>query len=367
MRKIKLFSPNVYPKEWSRELEKTFNSGWLAQSGKVKEFEEKFCAEFGYKYAVGMNSCTAALDMAYHLAGIDQGDKVLTPVMSCTATNIPLVHRKADIVFCDINKKTLTLDFEDVKKKIFSTHQGCHTHPFIVTVNLGGVETDDRIFDIAEENNVPVIVDAAQALGVTQERGDYICYSFQAIKHFTTGDGGMIVLSNVEEYERAKRLRWFGIDRDRRSEMNFNFSPSNRAVCMDMDEPGFKTHMNDIQATMGIVGLSHNQEILKHRLDIADIYLDKFEQLPVVAGGSYWLFCILLEGRDEGKMDKIKKAGVECDLVHLRNDIFTPFGGKRQNLPNMNEIESKYLYIPIHSNMTIEDAEYVTEVINEIS
>ena len=359
MRKIKLFSPNVYPKEWAGELEKTFNSGWLAQSGKVKEFEEKFCKEFDYKYAVAMNSCTAALDMAYHLAGIAQGDKVLTPVLTCTATNIPLVHRKADITFCDINKETLTLDFEDVKKKIFSTRA-------IVTVNLGGVDTDERVFDIAEENNVPVIVDAAQALGVTQERGDYICYSFQAIKHFTTGDGGMIVLSNEEDYERAKRLRWFGIDRDRRAKMNFNFSPSNRAVCMDMDEPGFKTHMNDIQATMGIIGLSHNQEILKHRISIANIYQDRFVKIPVIAGGSYWLFCILLEGRDEGKMDKIKKTGVECDLCHLRNDIFTPFGSKRQNLPNMNEIESKYLYIPIHSNMTVEDAEYVAEIILKI-
>ena len=365
MRKVKLFSPNVYPKEWARELEKTFNSGWLAQSGKVKEFEEKFCAEFGYKYAVAMNSCTAALEMAYHLVGIGPGDKVLTPVLTCTATNIPLVHRKADIIFCDINKETLTLDFEDVKKKI-NISWDARFDTALVTVNLGGVGTDDRIFDIAAENNVPVIVDAAQSLGVTQERGDYICYSFQAIKHFTTGDGGMLVLSNEEEYERAKKLRWYGIDRDRRAKMNFDFSPSNREMCMDMDEPGFKTHMNDIQATMGIVGLRHNAEILWHRYSIADIYVDKFEKIPVIADGSYWLFCILLEGRDEGKMDKIKAAGVESDLVHLRNDIFTPFGGKRQNLPNINEIESKYLYIPIHSNMTIEDAEYVADVVLDV-
>ncbi len=359
MKKIKLFSPNVYVEEWTKELEKTFRSGWLAQSGKVKEFERKFCEEFGYKYAVALNSGTAALEMAYHLAGIGPGDKVLSPVLTCTATNIPLIHRKADIVFCDIDDG-LTIDYEDVKKKIarFDTA--------LVTVNLGGIGTDDRVFDIAEDHNVPVIVDAAQALGITQERGDYICYSFQAIKHFTTGDGGMIVLSNEEDYERAKRLRWFGIDRDRRAKMNFDFSPSNRAVCMDMDEPGFKTHMNDIQATMGIVGLSHNDEILEHRYEIAEVYIDELK-IPVIAGGSYWLFCVLLEGRDEGKMDKIKAAGVECDLVHLRNDIFTPFGSKRQNLSNMNRIESQYLYIPMHSNITVEDAKYVSEVINEIS
>ena len=356
MKKVKLFSPNVYAEEWSWDLDITFKSGWLAQSGKVKEFEEKFCEEFGYKYAVALNSGTAALDMAYHLVGIGPGDKVLSTVLTCTATNIKLVHRKADIVFCDVDDG-MTIDYEDVKKKIGNFAVA------LVTVNLGGVGTDDRVFDIAEEHNVPVIVDAAQALGITQERGDYICYSFQAIKHFTTGDGGMIVLSNEEEYERAKRLRWFGIDRDRRAKMNFDFSPSNRAVCMDMDEPGFKTHMNDIQATMGLVGLSHNKEILDHRYEIGEVYIDELK-IPVIAGGSWWLFCVMLEGRDEGKMDKIKAAGVECDLVHLRNDIFTPFGSKRLDLPNMNRIESQYLYIPIHSNMTVEDAEYVADIVN---
>ena len=191
MKKVKLFSPNVYAEEWSWDLDITFKSGWLAQSGKVKEFEEKFCEEFGYKYAVALNSGTAALDMAYHLVGIGPGDKVLSTVLTCTATNIPLVHRKADIVFCDIDDG-MTIDYEDVKKKIGNFAVA------LVTVNLGGVGTDDRVFDIAEEHNVPVIVDAAQALGITQERGDYICYSFQAIKHFTTGDGGMIVTNDED-------------------------------------------------------------------------------------------------------------------------------------------------------------------------
>lgn len=361
MRKVKLFSPNVYPEEWSRELEKTFRSGWLAQSGKVKEFEDKFCKEFGYKYAVALNSCTAALDMAYHLAGIREGDKVLTPVLTCTATNLPLVHRKADIVFCDIDD-LLTINYRDVENKIAGAKA-------VVTVDLGGVGTYRKVFETAKENSVPVIVDAAQALGVTQMYGDYICYSFQAIKHFTTGDGGMLVLRNEEDYERAKRLRWYGIDRDKRAKMNFNFSPSNRRVCMNMDEPGWKVHMNDIQATMGIVGLSHNAEILEHRYELGDVYLQNLDvsKIRSVVSGSYWLYCILFEGRDEGKMDKIKEAGVECDLVHLRNDIFTPFGGKRLDLPNMNKIELEYLYIPIHSNMTVEDAEYVAEVINEVS
>ena len=212
--------------------------------------------------------------------------------------------------------------------------------------------------------NIPVIVDAAQQLGIGLGRqGDYICYSFQAIKHFTTGDGGMLVTRNEEDFERAKKLRWFGIDRDRRRKMNFDFSPSDREMCMDMDEPGFKLHMNDIQATMGLVGLEHTWQSMSRRADIADIYIKKFKnKIQCIYGGSLWLFGIMLPDRDK-KMDKIKDAGIGVDLVHLRNDIFTPFGGKRQNLPNMNEIEKEYLYIPIHTKMFKTDAKYVADVV----
>lgn len=358
--KVKLFTPNTYTDEWITELRKTFESGWLAQSNKVKEFENRFAQEFWGFDPIALNSCTAALEMAYHLIGIGPGDHVLTPVLTCTATNIPLLHRKAHIEFVDIHKNTLTMDFDDLYDKIRSNTKA------IVTVNLGGMVCDDRIYMLAKDRNIPVVVDAAQSLGIQEPDGDYVCYSFQAIKHFTTGDGGMLVVRNQEDYNRAKKLRWYGINREMRQKKNFNFSPSDREMCMNMTEPGFKTHMNDIQATMGIVGLNHHQETLVHRKMIANTYkrhLTDTDKVVYICGGSHWLFCVLLEGRDEGKMDQLKAAGIECDLVHLRNDIFTPFGNKRQNLPNMNEIESKYLYIPIHSNMDHTDATYVSEQI----
>jgi len=102
-RKVDLFKPNEFTREWLKELEKTFESGMIAQAGKVEEFEKEFGRVFEYKYPVALNSGTAAVDMAYHLVGIGEGDKVLTPVLTCTATNIPLIHRKAKIEFVDIN------------------------------------------------------------------------------------------------------------------------------------------------------------------------------------------------------------------------------------------------------------------------
>ena len=361
MTRLKLFTPNSYTSEWVEELEKTFSSGWLAQAGKVAEFEKKFCEEFGYEYAIALNSGTATLEMAYHLLNIKKGDHVLTPVLTCTATNIPLIHRQAKIQFVDINYM-LTMDHHDLYKKIKKNTKA------IVTVNLGGIGCSEYIYEIAKEKNIPVVVDACQSLGVPEENGDYVCYSFQAIKHFTTGDGGMLVLRNEEDYERAKKLRWFGIDRDRRQKLNFNFTPTNREMCMNMDEVGWKCHMNDIAATMGLVGLRHSKDDLLHRKVIAQTYKNHLiGKVPIIYGGSHWLFGILLEGRDEGKMDKLKDAGIETDLVHLRNDIFTPFGSKRQKgLPNMDYIEPRYLYLPIHSRMSHMDATWISQNLLEI-
>ena len=217
MRKVKLLSVNTFTEEWLDALRVVFESGQLAQGPKVKEFEERFCEEFWYDHAVSVNSGTSALDLAYHLIGIGPGDKVLTPVLTCSATAMPLVHRKANIVFCDIDRETWTIDYESVRDNI----KGAKA---LVVVNLGGLQCADAVFDIAKEEKVPVVVDAAQSLGITEIEGDYITYSFQAIKHFATGDGGMLIVRNAEDEVRAKNLRWFGIDRDRRMKMNFNFS-----------------------------------------------------------------------------------------------------------------------------------------------
>lgn len=354
---IKLFSVNNYIQEWLTELAKTFESGQIGQGPKTAEFERKFAQKFDFEFCVGVNSGTAALELAYHLADIQPGDKVLVPILTCTATNLPLVHRGARIEFVDILRDTLTMSFSDFRQKAKKEKPKA-----VVTVNLGGLRCDNRIYEYCEKHNIPVIVDACQSLGICEPKGDYICYSFQAVKHFTAGDAGMLIVRDARVYARAKKLRWFGIDKEKRAELNFNFSPSNREMCMNMDEPGFKLHMNDIQATMGLVGLKHTDGILLHRMVVTNTYRRHLiNKLPVIDGGSEWLFCVLLEDRDKGKMDKLKAMDIDCDLVHLRNDIFTPFGSERQELPNMNYVESRYLYLPLHMNMSHEDATFISK------
>ncbi|KKQ77870.1 MAG: hypothetical protein A3A96_00585 [Candidatus Zambryskibacteria bacterium RIFCSPLOWO2_01_FULL_39_39] len=355
MKNIPLFWPQQFKHEWLESLNNVFNTRWLGQGPLVEEFEKKFGEKFNYKYCLALNSGTSALDLAYHLIGIDKGDEVITTCFTCTATNIPLVRRGARLVFADINEN-LVIDYADVEKRVTPKTKA------IVAVTLGGIPIDKKIFRLAKSLNIPVVIDAAQSLGVSESYGDYVCYSFQAIKHFTTGDGGMLILRNKNNYKRAKKLRWFGIDREAKRKRGWNCL-INHKTAMEIEEAGYKYHMNDIAAAVGLVGLKHTDEILDYRRDLCDYYtVGMPEDIRCVYGGSYWLFAIITEQRD-GLIEYLRKNGIECDIVQLRNDIFKVFGGKRQNLPKMNELEKKYMYLPLNSKITRNDIDFIKKTI----
>jgi perosamine synthetase len=357
---VPLFYPQIYKEEWLKELEKVFSTRWLGQGPKVDEFEQEFGKKFNYEYCLAVNSGTAALELAYHLIGIEEGDEVLTTVFTCTATNIPLLRREANIKFVDIGYD-LVIDYNDLAKKISKKTKA------LVVVTLGGLPIDNRIFDLASHYNVPVVIDAAQSAGVQEKYGEYYCYSFQAIKHFTSIDGGMLVLKNEDEYQRAKKLRWFGIDREAKKRADWKCLV-NHQMAMDIEEPGYKFHMNDVAATIGLVGLQHSDEILEYRKALCNRYITNLINVPVIpiCGGSYWLFAILTTVRDD-LIEHLKINNIESDQVQLRNDIFTIFGGRRQRLPNMNYIEDKYLYLPLNNKVTLDDVDYICEKIKEVS
>lgn len=358
--KYPLFWPSYDGRAIRREMKKLFPSNmsnrWIGQGKIVDEFEKEFGKEFGYNYCVSVNSGTSALDLAYHLAGIGEGDEVITPVLTCTATNIPLLHRKAKIVFADVSEN-LTVSYEDIKKKINKNTKA------IVVVSLGGVRVDREIFHLARKHNIPVIEDAAQCVGLGNDLADYVCYSFQAIKHFTTGDGGMLVVRNEDDYKRAKKLRWFGIDRE--AKIKADWQPyKKRQMTMDIEEPGYKYHMNDIQAAIGLTSLKKSLKWLIHRAEIASQYEANIN-CKVITGGTNWLCGILVDNRDE-VAEHLKKNGIETNMAHLRNDIFQAFGGERLDLPNMNRLEDKYLYIPINTMISLKDAKFITDKVNEV-
>jgi len=354
---IPLFWPQIYKDEWLAELEKVFSTRWIGQGPLVDEFEKQFSRKFGYPWCLAVNSGSAALELAYHLVGIKPGDEVITPVFTCTATNLPLVRRGAKIIFADIDEN-LTILYDDVRAKVNQNTKA------IVVVTLGGHFVDTRIFELGAKLGIPVIVDAAQSLGVREKHGDYVCYSFQAIKHFTTGDGGMLVVNTYDTYERAKRLRWFGIDREKKAKQGWRCMV-NHQMAQEIEEAGGKWHMNDIAAAMGLVGLRHSDEILSHRKMLCNYYSVKLS-LPHVYGGSCWLFAILTPERNH-LMEFLRSREIECDLIQLRNDLFKVFGGKRWDLPNMNRLEHEYLYLPLNCKTTLYDIDYIVDAIHHYS
>ncbi len=362
MRKhIPIFWPSYHGKDIQREMARLFpadmSNRWLGQAHKVDEFEREFGKKYGFKYCVTVNSCTAALDLAYHMIGIKAGDEVITSVLTCTATNVWFLRNNVKIVFADI-KPDLTIDPVDVERKIIPKTKA------IIVVTLGGIPVDKRLYTLAKKHGIPVVVDAAQSLGVGEPNGDFVAYSFQATKHFTTGDGGILVLRNEKDYRRAKLLRWYGIDREIKAKANWQ-PYQKRQMTMDIEEAGYKFHMNDITASLGLIGLKHADAYMKHRKKIVDYY-NKHLHVPTASGGSLWLYAIFVDDRDR-IADELKATGIETNMIHLRNDIFKAFGGKRLPLPEMNAIEHRYLYIPLNTRMTLADARYIVDVINGIA
>lgn len=354
--KVDLFYPYVN-EEMRQAVNETLHSRFIGQGKKVDQFERDFCKKFNVPFATSVNSGTAALEQAYDLIGIKEGDEVITTPLTCSATNIPLYHRKAKIIFADIDENTLCIDPEDVMRKLGSNTKA------IVQVHLGGIES---LVHMVEGLTIPLVSDAAQALGIFV--GDYTCCSFQAIKHITTGDGGMTVLNNEAAYNRAKKMRWFGIDREEKEKNNWQACTGRLMTC-DIEEAGYKRHMNDIAASMGIVGLKYYDEIIEHRKKIFNIYkegISTIDGIRLVDGpnNTYWLATVVVDRRDD-LINKLWVEDIDVNVVQLRNDILTIFGGKRQDLPVMNKLEHSYFSLPLNMTVTEDDANYIVSLIRK--
>jgi len=351
--KIPLFYPYIPKERILAEIEESLTGRWLGQGPKVNKFEKRFGEVFQYEFPLMLNSGTSALELAYHLIGIKEGDEVIVPILDCTAGQMGLKRKGVNIVFADIDDN-LNIDPDDVARKITSKTKA------VVGVHLGGIPFNPKLNEICKQRNIPLIVDAAQHFAHCE--GDYVCYSFQAIKHFTTCDGGMIVLKDEAMYKRAKLLRWFGIDRDLKEKKNYQ-AWQRREMTFDVFEAGFKFQPTDIDACFGLAAIEDLDKIIAHRKKLGELYVANLpKQCKPICGGTYWLMGILADKRDD-LAEYLTQQGIDNNLVHLRNDIYHIFGGKRQNLPNMNKYEPQYLYLPLNPKVTEEDVLFVCEAI----
>lgn len=289
------------------------------------------------------NSGTSALHLALKTLGIRLYDEVIIPPLTFIATGLAVLYCNATPIFADILPDG-TIDPEDIERKITPDTKA------IIAVNWVGKACKlDEIQRIAKKHGVKLVVDAAQSLGVGMG-GDITCLSFQATKHLTTGDGGAVICYNPKDYEKARRLRWFGIDR------NKDLPDVLGEKVYNLDWPfGFKYHMNNVAAAIGMANLETFDERQFHRTYIASIYRTNLsEHLPLTWTGesAYWHYPIYV--------DEILKFSKRCqindvpvNIIHRgidQNRIFgdVPF------LPNMRVWEEHVTHLPIHHEITEE-------------
>jgi dTDP-4-amino-4,6-dideoxygalactose transaminase len=363
----------------SSEVGKVLNSGYIGQGPKVEEFEEDLKKFFDVDYLLTINSATSAEHLALHMLknphvewpGINENDEVLCTPLTCTASNWPVLANGMKIKWVDIDEKTLNMDLDDLERKITSKTK------VIMLVHWGGYPNDlDRIKEIQNRCKElhgfkPVVIeDCAHSIGskykgkLIGNHGNLCTFSLQAIKHVTSVDGGVLLVPHKELYTRGKLLRWYGIDREG-DRKDFRCEA-------DVVEWGFKFHMNDIMATIGIENLKHAEWIIdRHKSNAAFYDKELKDTLGVTllerkAGheSSFWIYSMLVENRDSF-MKHMKKHGITVSQVHERNDKHTCVKEYRSPLPTLDKTIGKVISIPVGWWVTEDDRQYIVDCIKK--
>lgn len=374
------------------EVAKVLNSGYIGQGPKVEEFEKELRQFFNMDYVNTLNSGTAGLHLALHLLkkpaknvktyhgvisvdsnwpGLEPGDEVLATPMTCTASNWPILANGLNIKWVDIDPTTLNMDLDDLARKITPKTK------VIMLVHWGGYPNDlDKIKKIQNDAYLrfgfkpAVIEDGAHSFGSEYKgkkignHGNLTMFSLQAIKHITSIDGGLLLSPHKELHRRGKLLRWYGIDRDG-DRKDFRCEA-------DVEEWGFKFHMNDVCATVGMENLKHFDEIIgKHRsnanfydthlTDVSGVELLKREEGH---NSAFWIYSMLVDNRD-GFYKWMDECGISVSQVHERNDKHTCVQEYKTALPSLDKTIGKMVSIPVGWWVTDEQREYIADCIKK--
>lgn len=324
------------------ELEKVLYSGYVAQGEQVELFERAFENYIGNGHSLSLNSGTAALHIALILAGIGEGSEVISTALTAEPTNVAIKMTGAKVRYADIDINTGNILPASIENKINEKTKA------VMIVDYAGVPCDiPAIQAISEKYGIPVIHDAAHALGAkyndlkTGNHFPYTIFSFQAIKHLTTIDGGVLQILNDKEYEQAKLIRWFGIDKKK------------TRIDNNIQLQGYKYHMNNVNATIGLVQLESIEYIVEAHILNGKAFDSSLKHIPGItllnyypgSEPSYWLYTLKVENR-EGFIRKLADNGIMASELHKRNDWHSFLNDFNCHLPNLDSFYEKMVHIP---------------------
>lgn len=342
MIKIPLIKPFIPPKEiLLPRLEQILYSGYIAEGEATAAFEQNLSELLGNPYCLAVNSGTAALHIALTMIGVGKGDEVISTALTAEPTNTTIALTGAKVIFADVDIETGLISPESIEVNINEKTKA------IMVVHYAGMVCDmDRINALSAKYNIPVIEDASHAFlssynnQYVGNNSPYTCFSFQAIKHLTTVDGGLLCVKSESDYNRVRKLRWFGLDKKvPRLESN-------------IQEAGFKYHMNNVNATVGLVQMEFLEANVMKYIANGQYFDEQLAGIPGVTlipyypntSPSYWLYTIKVEHRDEF-IRMMADAGVMASPLHLRNDRHSVFGSSA-TLSNLDRFYNEFVHIP---------------------
>lgn len=370
--------PYCQPSIGKEEIEAVtdvLKSGWLSMGPKTLEFEEMLANYVGAKYAIAVNSCTAALHLSLVASGAGKEDEVITTPFTFASTANVILHARAKPVFVDIKSDTYNIDPGKIENAITEKTKA------IIPVHYAGQPCDlKEIQKIAKNHDLYIIEDAAHAIGAEYEGkkigtfGDATCFSFYATKNMTTGEGGAITTEEEELADRIRTLRLHGMSRGAWERYS-----SKGEWYYEIEEFGFKYNMTDMQAALGTQQLKKLDKFIKIRRKYARIYSKELGKIKGIitpyempnTKHVYHLYPILLKNYDRDEfIKKMREANIGCSVhfipLHLHPVYKKMFGFKKGDFPNAEWVYEREVSLPLYPKMSEKNVYDVISTVGEI-
>lgn len=370
------FSRPAIGDEEIKAVEDVLRSGWITTGPQNHQLEQDFCEKFGSKHAIAICSATAGMHVVLMAMGIGAGDEVITPSQTWVSTMNIITLLGAEPVMIDVDRDTLMVSAEDVKKAITPRTKA------IIPVHYAGAPCDlDALRKVAQDAGIPLIEDAAHAIG-TRYKNEWIgekgtsIFSFHAIKNVTCAEGGLVVTDNDELANKVRCLKFHGLGVDA-----FDRQIQGRKPQAEVVEPSYKYNLSDIHAAIAVVQLRRLDEMNAKRAELVALYREKLKDSPLemlsVPEYSHLhanhLFMVRVDknacGIDrDAFMEKLKQKDIGTGL-HFRAAHTQKYYRERYpslSLPQSEWNSATLCSLPLFPDMSNEDVIRVVDAINEI-
>lgn len=367
--KIPVFAPHIGV-DTLRHVTEALDVGWLGMGAITKEFEERIAAflELEGRYVVATNTGTSALHIALRVAGVGPGDEVLVPSFDYVADHQAVRMAGANVVFCDIRDDNLGIDVEKAEQLVGACTKA------VIPLHFGGIPCDQEgVYRLAAKHGLRVIEDAMHAFGTRIDGrrigayGDITTFSFDPVKIVTSIDGGCVVVNSEEEVERLQRMRFLGVDKDAAERYK-----NRRAWEYDVVSEGFRYHLTNIMASIGVSQVKRADEFIASRQSVCRAYNDAFRGIPGVRvpqtdfrDVSPFIYSLRVQdGRREAMIAHLQSLDIDVGIHFVPVHRHTWFAGCRAgDLSVTEQVVHEVLTLPLHSNMR---PEFVARVIDGV-